>query len=253
MLLAANSLNKDEQSVVNAARGLRLANFVTPDHNAVLEGRLHGISLSVGLREPISDIEMSAIVNFIKSQFGEFTMEELSLAFELAMARKLNTEASAFNSFSCEYVGRVLSAFREFRREANRKKIKCDAAQKSIAMLSDEDLRTREEKNQDSFNAITTYIEENKSMPIIWAWDSIYEHIVASGIKSFMEGEKKRVRARIEAEYKIEISNAKANGDRQKHKDLTEKLNNQENIKYECRRLVAIEFCKTFFKASLAQ
>lgn len=73
----------------------------------------------VGLREANipSQLEFQFLKDFIWRHYPGHTVDELKLAFDMAVAGKLelgNDGAKCFENFSCEYVGRILSAYRQW-------------------------------------------------------------------------------------------------------------------------------------------
>ena len=75
--------------------------------------------LLVGLRGSNlpTEEEKFVLTNFVKSNFGNNTCEEIKLAFEMAVAGKLNVDAKCYENFSCEYFGRIMSAYKEYARQ----------------------------------------------------------------------------------------------------------------------------------------
>ena len=75
--------------------------------------------LLVGLRgnNLPTEEEKFVLTNFVKSNFGNNTCEEIKLAFEMAVAGKLNIDVKCYENFSCEYFGRIMSAYLEFARQ----------------------------------------------------------------------------------------------------------------------------------------
>jgi hypothetical protein len=73
----------------------------------------------VGLRgqNMPSDEEKFVLLNFIRTNFGNLTPEEIRLAFELAMAGKFSIDAKCYENFSCEYFGRIMKAYIEYSRQ----------------------------------------------------------------------------------------------------------------------------------------
>jgi hypothetical protein len=61
--------------------------------------------------------EKYVLLNFIKSNFGNVTLEEMKMAFDFAVAGKLGIDAKCYENFSCEYVGRILSTFLNFSKQ----------------------------------------------------------------------------------------------------------------------------------------
>jgi len=75
--------------------------------------------LLVGLRGSNlpTEEEKFVLTNFVKSNFGNNTCEEIKLAFEMAVAGKLNIDSKCYENFSCEYFGRIMSAYQEYARQ----------------------------------------------------------------------------------------------------------------------------------------
>lgn len=73
----------------------------------------------VGLRSNNmpTDEEKFVLLNFIRSNFGNMTLEEIKLAFDFAVSGKLGIDAKCYENFSCEYVGRILSTFLNFSKQ----------------------------------------------------------------------------------------------------------------------------------------
>lgn len=51
---------------------------------------------------------------FVVRNFGSHTTDEIKLAFDMAVAGKLEVDARAFENFSCEYIGRIMAAYRKW-------------------------------------------------------------------------------------------------------------------------------------------
>ncbi len=75
--------------------------------------------LMVGLRgaNMPTDEEKYVLLAFIKSNYGNQTPEEIAIAFEYAVAGKLNTDCKCYENFSCEYFGRIMNAYIEYARQ----------------------------------------------------------------------------------------------------------------------------------------
>ncbi len=85
----------------------------------VLKQALRYSMLLVGLRGSNLPTEEEKLVltNFVKSNFGNNTCEEIKLAFEMAVAQKFNIDAKCYENFSCEYFGRIMNAYNEYSKE----------------------------------------------------------------------------------------------------------------------------------------
>jgi len=75
--------------------------------------------LLVGLRgnNLPTEEEKFVLTNFVRSNFGNQTPEEIKIAFEMAVAGKLQVDAKCYENFSCEYFGRIMNAYLEFARQ----------------------------------------------------------------------------------------------------------------------------------------
>lgn len=88
-------------------------------HENDLKQVLRMAMLMVGLRgaNMPTDEEKFVLLAFIKSNYGNQTPEEIAIAFEMAVAGKLNTDCKCYENFSCEYFGRIMNAYIEYARQ----------------------------------------------------------------------------------------------------------------------------------------
>ena len=75
--------------------------------------------LLVGLRgnNLPTEEEKFVLTNFVRSNFGNQTPEEIKIAFEMAVAGKLQVDAKCYENFSCEYFGRIMNAYLDYARQ----------------------------------------------------------------------------------------------------------------------------------------
>ncbi len=78
--------------------------------------------LLVGLRanNMPTEEESFVLINFIKSNFGNVTLAEIKLAFDMAVAGKLGIDAKCYENFSCEFFGRIMARYLEFSAQETR-------------------------------------------------------------------------------------------------------------------------------------
>ena len=88
-------------------------------HEEDLKQVLRYAMVLVGLRgnNMPTEEEKFVLLNFIRSNFGNQTPEEIKLAFELALSGKLGIDAKCYENFSCEYFGRIMNAYIEYARQ----------------------------------------------------------------------------------------------------------------------------------------
>lgn len=77
--------------------------------------RLNAISYSMGIDRVNKTEVLLSISQWIKDQFGDLSMQEVALAFDLVTAKKIGSDIRHYNSFSKQYIGEVLNAFKDFR------------------------------------------------------------------------------------------------------------------------------------------
>lgn len=85
--------------------------------NERLTEALRYAMITVGIRANNlpSQLEFDVLKNFVRRNFGGHSPSEIKLAFELATACRLDLEdAKAYENFSCEYLGRILAAYRRW-------------------------------------------------------------------------------------------------------------------------------------------
>jgi hypothetical protein len=78
--------------------------------------------LLVGLRanNMPTEEESFVLINFIKTNFGNVTLAEIKLAFDMAVAGKLGIDAKCYENFSCEFFGRIMARYLEFSAQETR-------------------------------------------------------------------------------------------------------------------------------------
>lgn len=77
--------------------------------------RLNAISMGMGFKEAAKPEILLNLSTWIKNQFGDMSMQEIALAFDLVTAKKIGQDIRHYNTFSQQYVGEVLYAFKAFR------------------------------------------------------------------------------------------------------------------------------------------
>jgi hypothetical protein len=63
------------------------------------------------------EVEKQILLNFIAEHYGGHTAEEIKLAFEMAILRKLNVDPNCFENFSIAYFAGIMEAYRSWSRE----------------------------------------------------------------------------------------------------------------------------------------
>jgi hypothetical protein len=77
---------------------------------------LRWIMMKVGLREqnwPTTE-ETAVLIQHIESNYGGHTVEELRLAFDMAINGKLEVDPICYENFSCLYFSKIMGVYREW-------------------------------------------------------------------------------------------------------------------------------------------
>jgi hypothetical protein len=149
----------------------------------------------VGLRgnNMPSEEEKFVLLNFIRSNFGNQTPEEIKLAFEWAVSGKLNIDAKCYENFSCEYFGRIMKAYIDYARQETITVQQVEEVVKEIP--SDRDLKIA------AINSANMYAQEmircqERNIKMNWIAGGLhvlYDYIVKFGIYEASLEDKQRV------------------------------------------------------------
>jgi hypothetical protein len=94
------------------------ASKINQSTNEEIKQSLRYAMILVGIRaasiSAMEEEEKIILVNFLKTQFGWHTVEEIKLAFTKACSGELDVDARPFENFTCEYIGRIMKAYKEW-------------------------------------------------------------------------------------------------------------------------------------------
>lgn len=80
-----------------------------------LQLTLKYIFVMVGLRNIPSKEERAVLIDYIKENYSIYSVEEIKVAFQLALKREFECETNHYEIFSCNYFGQVFDAYLKFR------------------------------------------------------------------------------------------------------------------------------------------
>ncbi len=157
----------------------------------------------VGLRgnNMPTEEEKYVLLNFIRSNFGNQTPEEIKLAFDWAVSGKLNIDAKCYENFSCEYFGRIMNAYIDYARQETITVVKEIEASKEIP--SDADLKMA------AINSANMYSQEmmrcqERNIKMNWIAGGLhvlYDYIVKFGIYEASSEDKMRIYTTLIPKY----------------------------------------------------
>lgn len=111
-----------------------------------LKDKLKIVYTMIGLREkhlPVKE-EKKLLHNYIFLKYGNKTLSEILLAFDLAIQGRLNVDdVKVYDQFSCEYFARIMNGYRLWLNEVNKNII--TFKKENIKMLDDKKELTNDE------------------------------------------------------------------------------------------------------------
>ena len=151
----------------------------------------------VGLRgnNMPTEEEKFVLLNFIRSNFGNQTPEEIKLAFELALSGKLGIDAKCYENFSCEYFGRIMNAYIEYARQEIKTVPKEIEAPKEVPSDADLKMAAINSANMYSQEMIRCQERNIKMNWIAGGLHVLYDYIVKFGIYEASLEDKQRIYA----------------------------------------------------------
>lgn len=149
----------------------------------------------VGLRgnNMPTEEEKFVLINFIKTNFGNLTPEEIKLAFEWAVSGKLGIDAKCYENFSCEYFGRIAKAYIDYSRQSTLTVVKEVEAPKEIPSDADLKMAAINSANMYSQEIIRCHERNIKMNWIAGGLHVLYDYIVKFQIYETSPEDKKRI------------------------------------------------------------
>jgi hypothetical protein len=141
------------------------------------------------------EIEKTVLLNFIRQNFAFHTPQEIKLAFEMAVAGKLDVEAKVYENFSCEFFGRIMTSYRKWSKD----EVKYTTKPTEVPQISD---KNTDWGNvwADILNAAKLPLIEKKVIPL-----PVYDWLVEKGLLKLTNLEKQKLMKRAEVLYRLEL------------------------------------------------
>lgn len=129
----------------------------------------------VGIREPIEETMMNMLVMFVIQHYPYFNGKKIKLAFELAVAGKINCNSEHFGNFSGVYVSKILSAYEALEAryivEYKREQEKLELASKNDETV---DLVAVAKEWAPIITEYAEFLAKNDmDYEALWPWDSV--------------------------------------------------------------------------------
>lgn len=174
--------------------------------------------LMVGLRgaNMPKEEEKFVLLAFIKSNYGNQTPEEIAIAFEMAVAGKLNTDCKCYENFSCEYFGRIINAYIEYARQETKYVSKMPEIEVAKPIPSDDELKLLAIANVNSYVKRIKLSEKNGQK---FEWTAgglmhLYDYLVKYGIWICPDLDREQIKTRLRPKFTDEkLYNAECKGE----------------------------------------
>ena len=85
--------------------------------NADLSALINDVSYYLNIKEPATAQQVSAVSDFLRTEFGNLTTGDVLMAFKKAASGKLNIDPEHYNNLSILYWGKIMSAYSSFLKE----------------------------------------------------------------------------------------------------------------------------------------
>lgn len=130
------------------------------------------IMVKIGLRQANwpGDEEKFLLIQHIIQHYGGHTPEELLLAFDMAIAGKLDVEINCYENFSCLYVSTIMNAYRSWAKDQH-KELKPVMIENKVSDIT----------NQDWFNETKKQVQEKK-LTVDFVPVELYEWALKEGL-----------------------------------------------------------------------
>lgn len=178
------------------------------------------VMIKVGLRSqnwPEQE-EKAVLIAHILTNYGGHTPEEILLAFEMAIAGKLDLDSdqvTCYENFSCLYVSNILNAYRLWAREA----VKYAVPPELPKLPPSEDLN--DITMQSFYDSTVEKIKEGKIVRVEFTPPMVYDWLDKKGTLKVSADEKKEYVTRAVAYHRAFLIEAAGN-DRDGYKKLKE-------------------------------
>ena len=156
--------------------GLTIRELQNPEP---LKQALRKIFVLVGIRaEQIpNEEEKTILITFIRERFGNFTSNELVLAFENALIDNFKADTEHFGQFTVKYLSKILNAYTEHRNKLA-KELQIDE-DKALKLKLEEEAEAKIQTFKDQ--ALVVYaqsLKENVWKGTIFQANSIYKEVM---------------------------------------------------------------------------
>lgn len=237
-----NNLTDSEKRIVMSHKSLKkIREYDLGDFNE-LTRRLYAISRGFGVRMEPSVEMVTLMLETLKNQFADFSMQEIAIAFEFSLGGKIDVETNTYDSFNVVYLTNVLKAYREYRIKIIKKDLQINANKQQEEKIKTIEMPV-EEKQKRLYLGILKIVETERKIPLTWDWEAVFFHLERIGELCDSNKEKTQFMDGIILKLK---SDAKMQDRPGIKAEILERISKPELLKFECRKERVKKYLQTF-------
>lgn len=167
---AKNELNHSKKSgKLTVIEAFNKPKIYSLENIESLQVTLKYVFVLVGMREMPRKEERAVLINYIQENYSMYSVEEVKLAFTLALKKEFVCETNHFELFSCRYFSNVFDAYIEYReRIAKEYMIKQqrekDLQEQNKQPSQEEILKLKKEFQKDVINPLFENYKKSKKL-----------------------------------------------------------------------------------------
>jgi hypothetical protein len=239
--LIIQTFNGDEKRAVYSQYDKKIKDFKDADYNS-----LHTLLLKwgkfIGLKEVPHTEEMFMLVVFVKENFTKISLMEITNAFNMACAGKLNINVEHYNQFSPIYISKIFNAYGEYKANVIHKLMKAQGDLEESDRnkpLSGNDLEEVSKKN-----ALSVFAQYRMQKKIPDYGHIIYDYFVKKDLIDFTTAQKREILSRAKenslSDGKKHLRGQRSSDVREKINESLDKIANHDNEKSD----LVLKYCK---------
>lgn len=157
--------------------------------------------------EPLSEGEVLILAQFIYSEYKDLTLDEIEDSIFKSKSGRLECNPATYKKLDIDYFGRILTAYRIFKRKEYLKKEKA-----KVFLHIEEPKEDTEYSRRIAYEFIEKVWNEENQMPFIANWIAAYEHMEENNLIKVSNQEKIELREEVFADIRAEVSRLKSMG-----------------------------------------
>lgn len=205
---------------------------IRPDNDEPIRAMIRYIMTLIGLTEsqvPKDEATKNVLINTFRQDLGHYGLDEIRVAFHLAINGRLGIDVNTYGAFSAKYVCMVMKAYSEHVRGATISKFKlieATAMEAEKTITPEEKIRIKHEFYRESLIKPWLYFLKTGTITFgINPWRIIYESLFELKLINLTVDEKKAIQERAVKILEAELNQPRiSKEERKKVQDIREKI-----------------------------